>query len=107
MDLQRVWSFVFITALVLLSYKTGSVTAGDIVHDDENAPKKPGCENDFVLVCCFFCLPIFCFGVLRTGSCLIFILLYNSFMGFMCDCCLVVEETDYDNLKRLNPLMVV
>ncbi|GAB2224629.1 hypothetical protein Droror1_Dr00005392 [Drosera rotundifolia] len=26
------------------------VRAGDIVHDDDRAPKKPGCENDFVLV---------------------------------------------------------
>ncbi|GKB33327.1 signal peptide peptidase-like protein 2 [Tanacetum coccineum] len=26
------------------------VSAGDIVHDDKFAPKKPGCENDFVLV---------------------------------------------------------
>ncbi|KAK9047934.1 hypothetical protein SSX86_033104, partial [Deinandra increscens subsp. villosa] len=26
------------------------VIAGDIVHDDKFAPKKPGCENDFVLV---------------------------------------------------------
>ncbi|KAF5734815.1 Signal peptide peptidase-like 2B [Tripterygium wilfordii] len=26
------------------------VAAGDIVHDDDSAPKKPGCENDFVLV---------------------------------------------------------
>nr|GEZ10441.1 signal peptide peptidase-like 2 [Tanacetum cinerariifolium] len=25
-------------------------SAGDIVHDDKFAPKKPGCENDFVLV---------------------------------------------------------
>lgn len=27
-----------------------SVRAGDIVHDDDRAPKKPGCENDFILV---------------------------------------------------------
>nr|GEZ45143.1 hypothetical protein [Tanacetum cinerariifolium] len=25
-------------------------SAGDIVHDDKLAPKKPGCENDFVLL---------------------------------------------------------
>ena len=24
--------------------------AGDIVHQDDIAPKKPGCENNFVLV---------------------------------------------------------
>ncbi|KAF4363676.1 hypothetical protein F8388_026284 [Cannabis sativa] len=50
MDLQRVWSFVILSAVILLVYSTCSVTAGDIVHDDENAPKKPGCENNFVLV---------------------------------------------------------
>ncbi|PON62888.1 Peptidase A22B, signal peptide peptidase [Parasponia andersonii] len=50
MDSPRVWSFVFVSALILLAYTTPSVTAGDIVHDDEKAPKKPGCENDFVLV---------------------------------------------------------
>lgn len=27
-----------------------SVSAGDIVHHDESAPKKPGCENDFMLI---------------------------------------------------------
>ncbi|XP_062074340.1 signal peptide peptidase-like 2 [Humulus lupulus] len=50
MDLQRVWSFVILSAVILLVYSACSVTAGDIVHDDENAPKKPGCENNFVLV---------------------------------------------------------
>lgn len=36
--------------LVFLSSCGGRVRAGDIVHDDDLAPKKPGCENDFVLV---------------------------------------------------------
>jgi len=36
--------FVSLCALVV------SVRAGDIVHDDDRAPKKPGCENDFILV---------------------------------------------------------
>ncbi|MBA0593434.1 hypothetical protein Gorai_010377, partial [Gossypium raimondii] len=39
-----------ITALISLVCQVCSVTAGDIVHDDDLAPKKPGCENDFVLV---------------------------------------------------------
>lgn len=44
MDLRRVGLFLSLCALVL------SVRAGDIVHQDNKAPKKPGCENDFVLV---------------------------------------------------------
>ncbi|OIT27923.1 signal peptide peptidase-like 2 [Nicotiana attenuata] len=45
-------SLIFIYGLVLffsLNYPA-KVTAGDIVHHDDLAPKKPGCENDFVLV---------------------------------------------------------
>ncbi|XAR70287.1 hypothetical protein NMG60_11027091 [Bertholletia excelsa] len=51
MDLQGVcfilWQF---TVAVLVLSNPFSVRAGDIVHDDDSAPKKPGCENDFVLV---------------------------------------------------------
>ncbi|TQD68547.1 hypothetical protein C1H46_045920 [Malus baccata] len=51
MDLQRLCGLVFVSALtVLLVCNPSSVTAGDIVHDDDSAPKKPGCENNFVLV---------------------------------------------------------
>ncbi|XP_015896112.3 signal peptide peptidase-like 2 isoform X1 [Ziziphus jujuba] len=51
MDSKRLSGFVFVSVFVLLLLcNTCSVRAGDIVHDDENAPKKPGCENDFVLV---------------------------------------------------------
>ncbi|MFS7944349.1 hypothetical protein Hanom_Chr06g00511101 [Helianthus anomalus] len=28
------------------------VFAGDIVHQDDIAPKRPGCDNNFVLVSC-------------------------------------------------------
>lgn len=43
--------FVFVCAVILLvSSNVYTVSAGDIVHDDDSAPKKPGCENDFVLV---------------------------------------------------------
>ncbi|KAK4389270.1 Signal peptide peptidase-like 2 [Sesamum angolense] len=51
MGFRRIWSLICVCAalLVWLSSPTG-VTAGDIVHDDDSAPKKPGCENDFVLV---------------------------------------------------------
>lgn len=50
MDLQRLCGLVFVSALILLGCNHSSVEAGDIVHDDASAPKKPGCENDFVLV---------------------------------------------------------
>ncbi|KAL6174714.1 hypothetical protein ACLB2K_051360 [Fragaria x ananassa] len=39
-----------VLTLILLGCNHSSVEAGDIVHDDASAPKKPGCENDFVLV---------------------------------------------------------
>lgn len=60
MDLQFFCRVFLITTLISLVCQVCSVTAGDIVHDDDLAPKKPGCENDFVLVfifreCCFFC----------------------------------------------------
>ncbi|GMN32062.1 hypothetical protein TIFTF001_003517 [Ficus carica] len=47
MDLQRI---LLVSALILLVLSSSRVKAGDIVHDDEKTPKKPGCENDFVLV---------------------------------------------------------
>ncbi|PSS11398.1 Signal peptide peptidase-like [Actinidia chinensis var. chinensis] len=51
MDLRRIRCVVCIYAVVLLFFNSPcSVTAGDIVHDDDSSPKKPGCENDFVLV---------------------------------------------------------
>lgn len=36
--------------LSLYALLVSVVRAGDIVHDDDKAPKKPGCENDFILV---------------------------------------------------------
>ncbi|WCJ26299.1 SIGNAL PEPTIDE PEPTIDASE-LIKE 2 [Euphorbia peplus] len=48
MDLGfRISVVVVVITLVCYPY---FVIAGDIVHDDASAPKKPGCENDFVLV---------------------------------------------------------
>jgi len=47
MDLHK-WCCWFLLVLVILS--AGLVEGGDIVHDDEDAPKRPGCENNFVLV---------------------------------------------------------
>ncbi|KAH6835065.1 SIGNAL PEPTIDE PEPTIDASE-LIKE 2 [Perilla frutescens var. hirtella] len=47
MDFQRICLWV---ALLLFFSNYGGVEAGDIVHGDDLAPKKPGCENDFVLV---------------------------------------------------------
>ncbi|CAB4270005.1 unnamed protein product [Prunus armeniaca] len=46
MDLRRgVW---IVVGVLLLSLSLSS--AGDIVHHDNIAPKRPGCENNFVLV---------------------------------------------------------
>ncbi|KAL8114159.1 hypothetical protein AgCh_021141 [Apium graveolens] len=44
MEPKRAW---FALAFVLFC---SQVFAGDIVHQDDVAPKKPGCENNFVLV---------------------------------------------------------
>ncbi|KAL3619280.1 Signal peptide peptidase-like 2 [Castilleja foliolosa] len=51
MGFQRFCSLACL-CFALLNFLTSPVrvTAGDIVHDDDLAPKKPGCENDFVLV---------------------------------------------------------
>ncbi|XP_040986167.1 signal peptide peptidase-like 2 [Juglans microcarpa x Juglans regia] len=50
MDLQRPCWVVFVLALISIVCHPWNARAGDIVHDDDLAPKKPGCENDFVLV---------------------------------------------------------
>ncbi|XP_062146384.1 signal peptide peptidase-like 2 [Alnus glutinosa] len=47
MDLWRPCWVVFVLGVISLFC---SVRAGDIVHEDDLAPKKPGCANDFVLV---------------------------------------------------------
>jgi signal peptide peptidase-like protein 2B len=36
--------------LLLLAVLAGVAAAGDIIHQDDEAPKIPGCNNDFVLV---------------------------------------------------------
>lgn len=46
MDLQRSLFVLFVVLLLSPS----PTSAGDIVHQDNIAPKKPGCENNFVLV---------------------------------------------------------
>ncbi|XP_024024093.1 signal peptide peptidase-like 4 [Morus notabilis] len=46
MDLQR--SVIVVLLVMAVSLKLGS--AGDIVHHDNIAPKRPGCDNNFVLV---------------------------------------------------------
>ncbi|KAL3645684.1 Signal peptide peptidase-like 2 [Castilleja foliolosa] len=51
MDFQRFCSLACLCAALLVFLTSPArVTAGDIVHDDDLTPKKPGCENDFVLV---------------------------------------------------------
>jgi hypothetical protein len=39
-----------VLALLLLSALAGAAAGGDIVHHDDEAPKIPGCNNDFILV---------------------------------------------------------
>ena len=40
---------VFIVILIIV-LSAGLGSAGDIVHQDNVAPKRPGCTNNFVLV---------------------------------------------------------
>ncbi|XP_042505964.1 signal peptide peptidase-like 2 [Macadamia integrifolia] len=50
MDLQILLRAASLTALLVFVSLPYSVYAGDIVHEDDQAPKKPGCNNNFVLV---------------------------------------------------------
>ncbi|CAM8879883.1 unnamed protein product [Rhodiola kirilowii] len=49
MDLRKGRFLLAFCVVGLVICGLGVVQAGDIVHDD-SAPKRPGCENDFVLV---------------------------------------------------------
>ncbi|KAF5194247.1 Signal peptide peptidase-like [Thalictrum thalictroides] len=49
MDSERI-SVVLCISVITLLFCSCSVLAGDIVHEDDIAPRKPGCENSFVLV---------------------------------------------------------
>ncbi|KAK1313519.1 Signal peptide peptidase-like 4 [Acorus calamus] len=49
MGFNRGWGVVLL-ALLWVSLFAGLAFAGDIVHQDDKAPKVPGCSNDFVLV---------------------------------------------------------
>lgn len=87
MDLRRPCWVGFVFALISLVCHPWNARAGDIVHDDDLAPKKPGCENDFVLVKAFSDtqLPISYFRDLSSRSCLIFIfcLIIGFFNGLV------------------------
>lgn len=50
MALEKIFWVAVFSAVILLLRDAPSVIAGDIVHDDDSTPKKPGCENQFVLV---------------------------------------------------------
>nr|CAB3469133.1 unnamed protein product [Digitaria exilis] len=39
-----------VLSLLLVSALAGAAAGGDIVHHDDEAPKIPGCNNDFILV---------------------------------------------------------
>ncbi|XP_014521055.1 signal peptide peptidase-like 2 [Vigna radiata var. radiata] len=47
---EKICSILLFSAVILLLQDAPSVLAGDIVHDDDSTPKKPGCANQFVLV---------------------------------------------------------
>ncbi|RDX95778.1 Signal peptide peptidase-like 2 [Mucuna pruriens] len=47
---EKICSLLLFSAVILLLRHAPSVIAGDIVHDDDSTPKKPGCENQFILV---------------------------------------------------------
>ncbi|KAK9147478.1 hypothetical protein Scep_006235 [Stephania cephalantha] len=49
MDSIRVF-WVLWVSVVAVQFWVPCVLGGDIVHEDDLAPKKPGCENNFVLV---------------------------------------------------------
>lgn len=83
MDSKRLSGFVFVSVFVLLLLcNTCSVRAGDIVHDDENAPKKPGCENDFVLVCSDAFINGFCAFQVRFLASIWVPFCWFGFVGF-------------------------
>ncbi|KAK1284340.1 Signal peptide peptidase-like 4 [Acorus calamus] len=44
------WEMVVLVSLLWVSYFVGMAFGGDIVHEDDKAPKHPGCSNNFVLV---------------------------------------------------------
>ncbi|CAL1401023.1 unnamed protein product [Linum trigynum] len=51
MDLQKkLSSLLCFAALISLFSFPLLISAGDVVHDDDSAPKKPGCDNVFALV---------------------------------------------------------
>ncbi|KAJ0559176.1 hypothetical protein HanHA300_Chr06g0197441 [Helianthus annuus] len=51
MGFSRFCFFILFIIIIIFFFSNPTpVAAGDIVHDDKFAPKKPGCENDFVLI---------------------------------------------------------
>lgn len=64
---EKICSILLFCAVILLLRDAPSAIAGDIVHDDDSTPKKPGCENQFVLV----------YPTLQSS-----LLFLSSFLGF-------------------------
>ncbi|GAA0154799.1 aspartic protease [Lithospermum erythrorhizon] len=50
MELKKGVFYCAVIAIVLLNSSVSFILAGDIVHQDDVAPKTPGCDNNFVLV---------------------------------------------------------
>lgn len=92
MDPGRVWWSEVLLLLLLLLAPASFVHGGDIVHEDDEAPKLPGCSNDFVLVKSpsrFFSW----FCDLMKSSCVLFVTslvlerrLQNLFLSFSSGC---------------------
>ncbi|XP_010670265.2 signal peptide peptidase-like 4 isoform X1 [Beta vulgaris subsp. vulgaris] len=47
---MKFWKFLIFCCCFFVGWFSIEVYGGDIVHEDDTAPKKPGCENNFVLV---------------------------------------------------------
>lgn len=67
--MERVKKFVSFGVILLLC-SSCLVLADDIVHQDDVAPKRPGCDNDFVLVSNFLILVDVCVCVCARRVCI-------------------------------------
>ncbi|MQM12949.1 hypothetical protein Taro_045868 [Colocasia esculenta] len=70
MELRWFWALIW--ALLLVWSLPAAVLGGDIVHEDDEAPKQPGCANNFVLVSTWawiLCWLLFCSLVFGEANC--------------------------------------
>lgn len=69
MELKKLDCSIFAVFVVVVVLCTGLVSGGDIVHQDDIAPSRPGCNNNFVLVIFWFLIStvFFCVSVQRLS----------------------------------------